>query len=169
MKTRIYTCTKCGAVKASLADFCTNPHCEWGKDHAPKTADAKLNPQQRAEAELLMGNLLADEDALRKFVYQAIALRDSTPPYVHAPAGWKLAPLEPTPEMLAAAAVAVLPRAAPADVALAKKAAPLVMMDGASGDESFEIVTATMATMPPFYRAMLAAAPDAPALISKSD
>lgn len=96
---------------------------------------------------------------------------DSPPQYVHAgpPAGWKLAPLEPTPEMLAAAAVAVLPRAAPADVALAKKAAPLVMMDGASGDESFEIVTATMATMPPFYRAMLAAAPDAPATISHGE
>lgn len=45
-------------------------------------ADAKLNLQQRAEAELLMENLLADEDALRKFVYQAIALRDSPPPYV---------------------------------------------------------------------------------------
>lgn len=33
--TRIIQCTKCGGVKASLADFCRNPHCEWGKDHAP--------------------------------------------------------------------------------------------------------------------------------------
>ena len=44
------------------------------------------------------------------------------------PDGYKLVPLEPTPEIIAAAAIAVWPTATPADIDLARLAAPIVLM-----------------------------------------
>lgn len=69
-------------------------------------------------------------------------------------------PLEPTPEIIAGAALAVWPTASAADVALARVAAPLVLMrmDGAQGITA-DMLAASLATMAPAYRAMLAAAP----------
>jgi hypothetical protein len=69
-------------------------------------------------------------------------------------------PLEPTPEIIAGAALAVWPTASAADVALARQAAPLVLMsmDGAQGMTA-DMLAASLATMAPAYRAMLAAAP----------
>lgn len=78
--------------------------------------------------------------------------------------GWKLVPLEPTPEIIAGAAIAAWPTASAADVDLARAAAPIVLMqlDMAPGT-SIELLAAGLATMAPAYRAMLAAAPAAPA------
>lgn len=78
--------------------------------------------------------------------------------------GWKLVPLEPTPEIIAGAAIAAWPTATEADIDLARKAAPLVLMqlDLAPG-ASLELIAGMLATMAPAYRAMLAAAPTAPA------
>ena len=80
------------------------------------------------------------------------------------PDGYKLAPLEPTPEIIASAAVAIWPTASPADIALARLAAPIVLMqmDMALGTTA-DAVAGMLATMAPAYRAMLAAAPIAPA------
>ncbi|MBW3496947.1 hypothetical protein [Janthinobacterium sp. NKUCC08_JDC] len=76
------------------------------------------------------------------------------------PDGYKVAPLEPTPEIIAAAAVAARPTASPADITLARLAAPIVLMqmDMAPGT-TVEAVAGMLATMAPAYRAMLAAAP----------
>ena len=76
------------------------------------------------------------------------------------PANWKLVPLEPTPEIIAAAAIAVWPTATHADIALARLAAPIVLMqmDMAPGT-TVDAVAGMLATMAPAYRAMLAAAP----------
>lgn len=72
----------------------------------------------------------------------------------------KLVPTEPTPEMMAAAAMAVLAPAA-ADMPLARQAAMIVMRQ--TGDlqdcMSLEHMAATMATLAPAYRAMIGAAP----------
>lgn len=77
--------------------------------------------------------------------------------------GWKLVPLEPTPEIIAGAAIASWPAASAEDIELARMAAPLVLMklDLAPGS-SVGLVAAMLATMAPAYRAMLAAAPTAP-------
>ena len=75
------------------------------------------------------------------------------------PDGYKLVPLEPTPEIIASAAVAIWPTASPADIALARLAAPIVLMqmDMAPGT-TVDAVAGMLATMAPAYRAMLAAA-----------
>lgn len=80
------------------------------------------------------------------------------------PAGYKLVPLEPTPEIIAGAAVASWPTASRSDIALARLAAPIVLMqmDMAPGT-TVEAVAGMLATMAPAYRAMLAAAPIPPA------
>lgn len=80
------------------------------------------------------------------------------------PEGWKLVPVEPTPEIIAGAAVAVWPVATSDDVKMALGAARIVLtrMDASSG-ASIEMIAASIATMAPAYRAMLAAAPAAPA------
>lgn len=80
------------------------------------------------------------------------------------PDGYKLVPLEPTPEIIASAAVAIWPSASPADIALARLAAPIVLMqmDMASGT-TVDAVAGMLATMAPAYRAMLAAASIPPA------
>lgn len=80
------------------------------------------------------------------------------------PDGYKVAPLEPTPEIIAAAAVAAWPTASPADITMARLAAPIVLMqmDMAPGT-TVEAVAGMLATMAPAYRAMLAAAPIPPA------
>lgn len=77
---------------------------------------------------------------------------------------WKLVPVEPTPEILAAAAVAVWPTASESDIQLARAAAKIVLMsmDAAPGS-SLESIALGIATMAPAYRAMLAAAPTPPA------
>lgn len=80
------------------------------------------------------------------------------------PEGYKLVPLEPTPEIIAGAAVAIWPTASAADIALARLAAPIVLMqmDMAAGT-TVDAVAGMLATMAPAYRAMLAAAPIPPA------
>ncbi|WP_062362322.1 hypothetical protein [Variovorax paradoxus] len=69
-------------------------------------------------------------------------------------------PLEPTPEIIAGAALAVWPTASAMDVALARQAAPIVLMrmEKAQGITA-DMLAASLATMAPAYRAMLAAAP----------
>lgn len=76
---------------------------------------------------------------------------------------WKMVPLEPTAEIIAGAAIAAWPTASPADIALARRAAPLVLMqmDLAPG-ASVDLIAGMLATMAPAYRAMLAAAPPVP-------
>lgn len=76
------------------------------------------------------------------------------------PAGWKSVPVQPTAGIIAAAAIAVWPTASAADIALAREAAPLVLMqsDLAPGF-TVETLAAALATMAPAYRAMIAAAP----------
>ena len=86
------------------------------------------------------------------------------------PDGYKLVPLEPTPEIIAAAAIAAWPTATPADFDLARLAAPLVLMqmDMAPGT-TVDAVAGMLATMAPAYRAMLAAAPVPPAADQHTD
>lgn len=76
------------------------------------------------------------------------------------PEGWKLVPIEPTAEIIAAAAIAVWPTALPRDMELGRKAAATVLMemDLAPG-ATVESIGAHIATMAPAYRAMIAAAP----------
>lgn len=71
---------------------------------------------------------------------------------------WINVPKEPTPEMLAAACVAVLPDAAK-DIELARKAAQVLMMRPDYPGGSIDEMAGMMATMIPYYRAMIAAAP----------
>ena len=77
------------------------------------------------------------------------------------PEGWVLVPREPTAELMAAASIAVWPMASAADVEMAKRAADIVLREsmdlqpGATRD----MLAASIATMAPAYRAMLAAAP----------
>lgn len=80
------------------------------------------------------------------------------------PEGWKLVPIEPTPEIVAAAATAVWPTASANDLAVARQAAMIVLrttMEPAPG-ATLEQIAAALATMPPAYRAMLDAAPEPP-------
>ncbi|MGK5031507.1 hypothetical protein [Janthinobacterium sp. MDT1-19] len=87
-----------------------------------------------------------------------------TPQHLAVPDGWKLVPVEPTPEIIAGAAIASWPTATLADIDLARQAAPLVLMqmDMAPGT-TVDALAGMLATMAPAYRAMLAAAPAAPA------
>jgi hypothetical protein len=74
------------------------------------------------------------------------------------PEGYKLVPVEPTPEIIAAAAIAVWPIASKEDIELARKAAPIVLMQSDLGPEfTVEMLVASLATMAPAYRAMVAA------------
>lgn len=86
------------------------------------------------------------------------------------PEGYKLVPLEPTPEIIAGAAIAIWPTASQADIALAHQAAPIVLMqmDMAPGTTA-DAVAGMLATMAPAYRAMLAAAPIPPAAEQHAD
>ena len=80
---------------------------------------------------------------------------------VGVPDGWKLVPVEPTAEILGAAAASVWPVASADDLKLAAKAAMIVLktsMDAMPGVTLMEIA-ASIATMAPAYRAMIAAAP----------
>lgn len=85
------------------------------------------------------------------------------------PDGWVLVPVEPTPEMLAAGAVSVLPQASN-DIELARSAAMIVLCkpDAPSG-VPMELLAATIATMAPYYRSMLSAAPAAPQPAQQAD
>ncbi|MBB5610367.1 MULTISPECIES: hypothetical protein [unclassified Janthinobacterium] len=84
----------------------------------------------------------------------------ATPQYLAVPDGWRLVPIEPTPEIIAGAAIASWPTASLADIDLARQAAPLVLMqmDMAPGT-TVDALAGMLATMAPAYRAMLAAAP----------
>lgn len=87
-----------------------------------------------------------------------------TPQHLAVPDGWKLVPVEPTPEIIAGAAIASWPTATLADIDLARQAAPLVLMpmDMVAGT-TVDALAGMLATMAPAYRAMLAAAPALPA------
>ena len=81
------------------------------------------------------------------------------------PPGFVLVPVEPTPAMIAAAAVNVLPTPTAADFELARAAGKLVLSDPrCPAGVSAEGLAAAMATIIPAHRAMLAAAPDAQAI-----
>lgn len=87
-----------------------------------------------------------------------------TPQHLAVPDGWKLVPVEPTPEIIAGAAIASWPTATLADIDLARQAAPLVLMqmDMVPGT-TVDALAGMLATMAPAYRAMLVAAPAPPA------
>lgn len=94
------------------------------------------------------------------------------------PAGMALIPEEPTPEIMAAAAAAIWPTASPADIALAREAANIMLRGAfdAGPGETMETIAASIATMAPAYRAMIAAArgralvpPQAPAAAVPAD
>jgi len=72
---------------------------------------------------------------------------------------WVSVPREPTPAIIAAAAIAAWPAASNADIALARRAAPTILMqsDLAPGF-TVESLACAIATMAPAYRAMVAAA-----------
>ena len=74
--------------------------------------------------------------------------------------GWKTVPTEPTPEIMAAAAMSVLVPAT-ADMDLARQAAMIVMRQCSDllAGVTLEQVAASIATMAPAYRAMVRAAP----------
>ncbi|WP_153116058.1 hypothetical protein [Rhodocyclus tenuis] len=77
---------------------------------------------------------------------------------------WVMVPSEPTPEIIAGAAIAAWPKASAADIAIAKNAAKIVLMSMASPvGVTLDMLAATLATMAPAYRAMIAAAPKQPA------
>ena len=95
------------------------------------------------------------------------ALEQAAPPsvattlrHLAVPDDWRLVPAEPTPEIIAGAAIASWPTATLADIDLARQAAPLVLMqmDMAPGT-TVDALAGMLATMAPAYRAMLAAAP----------
>jgi len=81
-------------------------------------------------------------------------------------------PKRPTSEILAAASVAVWPTASAEDFALARQAAKIALMQlDAMPGVTLDMLAATIATMAPAYRAMIAAAPavpDAPAVTDES-
>ncbi len=81
-----------------------------------------------------------------------------------APEGWKLAPVEPTPEIMAGAALAVLRPASKADLELAQAAARIVLERATAVPPGLtaDMLAASIATMAPAYRAMLAATPTPP-------
>src|SRR5450830_1717722 len=87
----------------------------------------------------------------------------ATPQYLAVPDGWRLVPIEPTPEIIAGAAIASWPTASLADIDLARQAAPLVLMQmHMAPGTTVDALAGMLATMAPAYRAMLAAAPAAP-------
>ena len=74
--------------------------------------------------------------------------------------GWKLVPKEPTPEIMAGAALAVLNTAEPSDIELAKSAARIVLKRVTTPTGmTVDMLAASIATMAPAYRSMIAAAP----------
>lgn len=100
-------------------------------------------------------------DALEQAVPPSAA---ASPQHLVVPNGWKLVPVQPTPEIIAGAAIASWPTATLADIELARLAAPLVLMkmDMAPGT-TVDALAGMLATMAPAYRAMLAAVPAPPA------
>lgn len=75
-------------------------------------------------------------------------------------------PVEPTPEMIAAGALAAIPVPSESDILLAAKAAKIVLMTPgyAHGPgATVESLAAAISTMIPSMRAMIAAAPTPPA------
>lgn len=83
--------------------------------------------------------------------------------------GMVIVPREPTPEIIAAAAVAVWPVASAADIELAHRAAHIVLMQmDATEGVTADMLAVTLATMAPAYRAMIAAA-HVPAQDSQAD
>lgn len=96
-------------------------------------------------------------------LYTSDQVREAVRLNATVPDGWMMVPVEPTPEMLAAGAVSVLPQASN-DIELARSAAKIVLLKpGAPSVFTLELLAATIATMAPYYRAMLSAAPAAPA------
>lgn len=76
-----------------------------------------------------------------------------------APEGYVLVPVEPTPERMAAAALAVL-TPANGDIELARRAAQIVIQSAnAPHGITVDMIAASIATMAPAYRAMTAARP----------
>ena len=74
---------------------------------------------------------------------------------------WKIVPVEPSPSIIAAAALSVMPTASLADIEIARRAAPEVLMKadlypGCTVDQ----LALSMSTMVTAYRAMVAAAPN---------
>ncbi|OZI61589.1 hypothetical protein [Bordetella genomosp. 11] len=117
---------------------------------------------QQADSESYSQNRKSD-DTRAKFlalVDEVATLLESAQP--QQPAGWRLVPVEPTPEILAAASLAAWPTASAADINLARQAARIVLMqmDAAPGS-TLETIAAAIATMGPAYRAMVNAAPTA--------
>ena len=118
---------------------------EYEKHGRPFTARTILSNPERV-----------GEDFNRALRAIAAALRSA-----QVPEGWVLVPREPTAELMAAASIAVWPMASAADVEMAKRAADIVLREsmdlqpGATRD----MLAASIATMAPAYRAMLAAAP----------
>ncbi|UQV43389.1 hypothetical protein KIV45_15570 [Janthinobacterium lividum] len=87
----------------------------------------------------------------------------ATSQHLAVPDGWTLVPLEPTPAIIAGAAIASWPTATLADIDLARDAAPLVLMQmNMAPGTTVDALAGMLATMAPAYRAMLAAAPAAP-------
>ncbi|PIG25835.1 hypothetical protein CLU93_5475 [Janthinobacterium sp. 35] len=79
--------------------------------------------------------------------------------------GWKLVPVEPTPEIIAGAAIASWPTATLADIDLARQAAPIVLMQmNMAPGTTVDALAGMLATMAPAYRAMIAAAPAPPSV-----
>lgn len=87
------------------------------------------------------------------------------PQHLAVPDGWKLVPIQPTPAIIAGAAIASRPTASLADIDLARRAAPLVLMQmNMEPGTSVESLAGMLATMAPAYRAMIAAAPAPPSV-----
>lgn len=77
---------------------------------------------------------------------------------------WKLVPVDPTPEILAGAAIAAWPTASAADIEMARAAARIVLMSmSAMPGMTLEQIALGIATMAPAYRAMIGTAPTPPA------
>lgn len=75
------------------------------------------------------------------------------------PQGWKLVPVEPTPDMIAAACIAVLPTPDAEAFERCRQAARIVMaMPQCPPGVTVEGLAGAMATIVPAHRAMLAAA-----------
>lgn len=136
----------------------------------PSTPAVAVDAAQRAEQGLPAYEPKFDEAEFKAMVEKGTAawkgvpddwlerFRRNLPSAV--PEGWKLAPIEPTPEIIAAAAVAVWPTALPRDLQMGRDAAKIVLMEMDLGPgATMESVGAGIATMAPAYRAMLAAAP----------
>lgn len=87
----------------------------------------------------------------------------ATSQHLVVPDGWRLVPLEPTPAIIAGAAIASWPTATLADIDLARQAAPIVLMQmNMAPGKTVDALAGMLATMAPAYRAMIAAAPAPP-------